>query len=492
MQSLTRVISFFRRVLRRVASLLLLRPSERHSGFPDGARELVKQFYETILHRTPQEWEVDTWIAHLDSGMPVAELWRSIHDSEESRMLGPPLMSASETDFICEAYEIVLGAGATARDVAEIGQRLAGRHITREALLMDLFRRKSNEIKVLGDVATERTQPAGVYVLGADRLLTLDEWNRRVTLARQPGSIVRKTHSRLPVLAGDDAVRVSVVASLYRGGRYIRKYLENITSQTIFDRCELIIIDADSPESEAAVISEYAARFPQIVYERLPYRAPIYTAWNIGVRMARGRYITNANMDDARRRDSLELQCGVLDNLPFVDVAYQDVLYTIEEGLSIDEIERIGVTSRLPIITPHNLGDFNSPHNGPMWRRSIHDDIGFFNEHLRSAADWEFWIRCLIGGKNFYKINDPHVIYYSNPEGVSTDVSGPGLEEARGVARRYLRQLLPAASLEEFAEFERRCGVEPGECDQTTDRYAFVQALLCATAASSQGDRAGA
>ena len=54
---------------------------------------------------------------------------------------------------------------------------------------------------------------------------------------------------------------VSAIASLYKGGRYIEQFLENITTQTIFDRSELIIIDADSPEGEEQTIEKYQKNF---------------------------------------------------------------------------------------------------------------------------------------------------------------------------------------------------------------------------------------
>ena len=40
-------------------------------------------------------------------------------------------------------------------------------------------------------------------------------------------------------------------------------------SQTIFDRSELIIIDADSPDGEERIISHYMKRHPNIVYKRM-------------------------------------------------------------------------------------------------------------------------------------------------------------------------------------------------------------------------------
>ena len=99
--------------------------------------------------------------------------------------------------------------------------------------------------------------------------------------------------------------------------------------------------------------------------------------------MSRGRYLTNTNLDDLRRRDSFELQAATLDRYDFIDVVYQDFFYNFDDSLSFEEIEKFGFKSDLPIITPHNLLKFNSPHNGPMWRKSLHAELGLFDTQLQ-------------------------------------------------------------------------------------------------------------
>ena len=216
----------------------------------------------------------------------------------------------------------------------------------------------------------------------------------------------------------------------------------------------------------------------------MPYRIGIYSAWNMGVAMARGDYLTNANVDDLRRGDSLELQVAALDALPFADVVYQDVLYTFDGALTYEEVSAVGVKTDTPVITPHNLSLYNSPHNAPMWRKSIHADVGAFNDQLRSAGDWEFWIRCQIAGKTFFKLNDPHVVYYQNPTGISTRPETEGVHEALEISRRFRARLAPAAALEEPESFLRRFAGNDPDAKATLDgpRYDHLQTLLLGAA----------
>jgi glycosyltransferase involved in cell wall biosynthesis len=267
---------------------------------------------------------------------------------------------------------------------------------------------------------------------------------------------------------------------LYRGADFIEQFMENITSQENFaDFCELVIIDANSPENEFEAIKKYLKKFKNIQYVRCNYRIGIYDAWNMGIDLAKGEYLTNANLDDLRRQDSFSVQASYLDNLKFVDVVYQDFYYTFDLGLTFDEIEQIGIKSNLPIVTAHNMLVYNSPHNAPMWRKSLHDELGNFDTNYRSAGDYEFWLRCMAANKHFYKINDPHVVYYQNPKGLSTQPGTRGIIEGCEILKKYARKLISTEvvdSKERFATNLTALSGGPTRIDY--DKYSMAQSAL--------------
>ncbi len=320
-------------------------------------------------------------------------------------------------------------------------------------------------------------------MFGRRRFLTLDEWDRkRREVGREDSPISDNSEQSFPrfLFSSDATPLVSVITSLYRGGDYIGHFLENITSQSIFqEHCELLIIDANSPENEYDKIREYIARFPNIKYQRFDYRLGIYEAWNVGVQNSRGAYCTNANLDDCRRQDSLELQSATLDALPFVDVVYQDVLYSFEKNIAFEQIAKFGFSTKLPIVSRYNLIEFNSPHNAPMWRKKLHDEIGLFDARYRSAGDYEFWVRARLAGKTFYKLNDPHVAYFVNPKGLSTRADTPGVAEALDISKRYFRKLVSPNITADLATFSGTVeAVSGAPTPKTLDRYEIAQAAL--------------
>jgi glycosyltransferase involved in cell wall biosynthesis len=230
--------------------------------------------------------------------------------------------------------------------------------------------------------------------MGTTTTVTALDWERQARKFLETPPVQPSPRSvRNFKIKKEPRVVVSDLASMYRGGDFIEQFMDNITSQDGFDDyCELVIVDADSPEDEYKTIKRYLARHKNINYIRCNYRIGIYDAWNVAAKAARGQYLTNTNMDDLRRHDSFMVQAAMLDNLSFVDVVYQDLYYTFDPRLSFEEIVPFGLRTTLPVITPHNLIKFNSPHNAPMWRKCLHEDLGYFDTHYKSAGDYEFWM----------------------------------------------------------------------------------------------------
>ena len=63
----------------------------------------------------------------------------------------------------------------------------------------------------------------------------------------------------------------------------------------------------------------------------------------------------------------------------------------------------------------------NPPHQSPMWRKSLHESHGLFDNKYFSAGDWEMWLRATFGGSKFKKIDGILGLYYFNPTGISTN-----------------------------------------------------------------------
>lgn len=224
-------------------------------------------------------------------------------------------------------------------------------------------------------------------------------------------------------IKNEDLPKISILTSVYNGDEFIRPFLEDITRQTIFkEKCELILINANSPGNEEEVINEYLEKYPDnIVYKKLEEDPGIYAVWNMAAKMATGEYLTNANLDDRKSANALERHAIELYINPDVDLVYSNMLITHQPNETLENNSSNGERYNFPDFSFENMLRHNMPHASPMWRKTIHDKHGYFEEKYRSASDWDMWLRASSQGSVFKKFNDIVGLYYFNPKGMSTD-----------------------------------------------------------------------
>ena len=216
--------------------------------------------------------------------------------------------------------------------------------------------------------------------------------------------------------------KVSIITSLYKGSEFIEHFLVDITRQTIFHECELIILDANSPDNEVEIINKFCNKFKNIKYIKFDSRLNVHQTLNKGIEISNGEYITIANVDDRRTLDSLEVLRKHLFFNKNIDLVYGDCLVTSNKN----EFVELCKSNKL---YEHSVMNFTKenmikclPGPIPMWKKSMSINNGNFNESLKYAGDWEFWLRCVKNGSIFKKVNYLVGSYYYNPNGLSTSL----------------------------------------------------------------------
>ena len=218
-----------------------------------------------------------------------------------------------------------------------------------------------------------------------------------------------------------DLPKVSIITSMYDGDEFIEPFLEDITSQTIFDNCELILINANSPGNEEKIIKKYMKKYENIIYKKLDEDPGIYGTWNEALKLVTGEYITNANLDDRKASNSIEMHAKELYKNPDIGLVYADSYITNNPNETYEENSSQNRKYNFEQFSKEAMLRGNQPHNNPMWRKQLHDDHGPFDTEFRSAGDWEFFLRCATAGEQFKKINEVLGLYYFNPKGISTN-----------------------------------------------------------------------
>jgi len=224
-------------------------------------------------------------------------------------------------------------------------------------------------------------------------------------------------------VAVEDIPKISFITSVYRGGAFFEGFMQDITSQTIFEeKCELVLVDCNSPDNEEKLIKPWLDKYPNnIKYIKLDNDPGIYAAWNMAIKKSKGEFISNANLDDRKSPEFVEKLAKFLYAHPNIDCVYTENLLTHKPHETFENNSSNGQSYPAENFSKDAMLRGNPPHCMPMWRKTLHDKNGWFDESYRSAADWDFWLRCAFEGAEYKKLSEPLGLYYFNPTGMSTN-----------------------------------------------------------------------
>ncbi|MDQ8201574.1 glycosyltransferase family A protein [Pelagicoccus sp. SDUM812003] len=192
-------------------------------------------------------------------------------------------------------------------------------------------------------------------------------------------------------------IRVTAIVSAYCSESFINGCLQALVRQSLFERKELevLIVDANSPENEGAIVQRYIRDHCNIRYIRNEQRTSLYEVWNQAASVARGDYLLMASADDRLFPRSSQLLADALDESPNAALAYGDWVHASpdelakfdSQGLIPDRKCRAGEFKRTRLLRCHYLG------SQIMWRKDDHARVGGFSLNYDIASDLDFAFR---------------------------------------------------------------------------------------------------
>lgn len=189
---------------------------------------------------------------------------------------------------------------------------------------------------------------------------------------------------------------VSTISPCFKMKRYLKLFLEEYPKQTYFDQMELVLDHNEPDEEEVAWVKEFQAKYPRRIKHIITNPvAPIGTSMNTCIREASGKFLTIWNVDDIRTTDSIELQVKAMEEKG-ADIVFGDyeIVRTFESGGQVRG--KLVAHSRIP------SSEFTrSMIFGPfiMFKKSLTESAGLFDEQLVSGADFDLSIRLALNGK---------------------------------------------------------------------------------------------
>jgi len=194
------------------------------------------------------------------------------------------------------------------------------------------------------------------------------------------------------------APTVSVIVSLYKAADKLQAFLARLAHQTLIGKgaVEIILVDSGSPTDERGVLLAFLEKTPlNVVYARSAERETIQAAWNRGIGLSRAPYLCFLGVDETLYPEALEVLAESLDRSPEVDWVMANSLVTAvdDSGLHSHDImpyDRTGGTKDHVYLETCYLSWV-----GGLYRRTIHDRFGYYDETFGAAGDTEFKNRIL-------------------------------------------------------------------------------------------------
>jgi glycosyltransferase involved in cell wall biosynthesis len=111
---------------------------------------------------------------------------------------------------------------------------------------------------------------------------------------------------------------VSIVTIFLNAETYIQEAIESAISQT-YDRWELLLLDDGSTDESTKIAQHYAEKYPaQVRYLEHPdhQNLGMSATRNLGIRSAKGKYLSFLDADDLWLPNKLEQQVSILESQP--------------------------------------------------------------------------------------------------------------------------------------------------------------------------------
>lgn len=225
--------------------------------------------------------------------------------------------------------------------------------------------------------------------------------------------------------------KIAIIVSLYNAADKLDFFISMLCLYPAIQdgRAEVVFVDSCSPSNEYQIIRNYIGKL-SFLYIRSYQRETIQKAWNRGLGCVNTEYVTFLGVDELMYPDALDKLSAYLDGHPEVD-------WVVGNSL-VSDVEKNGIL-RADIMLYDRAGGLQHSANletcyltyvGGLYRRSVHQRFGYYDEHYRGAGDTEFKNRVL-----------PHIkVAY--------------LDETLGVFLNYPEERVTASPMAEIEDLE--------------------------------------
>lgn len=192
----------------------------------------------------------------------------------------------------------------------------------------------------------------------------------------------------------NNAPRVTFVVPTFNYAHFLPFAVDSILEQT-FQPIEVIVVDDASTDDTEQVLERYRDD-PRVRVIRHRDNIGHIRSYNEGLSAARGELIGLLSADDfCAQTDAVARQVAIFDEDPDVGFVYSAILVA-DDVRGVRWVKRLWpsdfVRDGLDEFA-HLVFDNYVPASGTLVRARCHREVGYYDERLPHAGDWDMWLR---------------------------------------------------------------------------------------------------
>ena len=228
---------------------------------------------------------------------------------------------------------------------------------------------------------------------------------------------------------------VSIVLPTYNGERFITESINSILSQS-FTNWELIIVNDCSTDNTPSIINTFAKQDARIRIINNKTNKKLPASLNIGFALATGKYFTWTSDDNIARSNWLETLVNTLENEPTISMVVADMDYINEQGKFITT-----ASLRYKHRNAKQLAYICNVGAAFMYRKSIADIVGKYDESTFCAEDYDYWCRIALKGSIKY-ISDNIYRYRKHGGSLTETKRDQQIAKTTVIVKKYYKKFI--------------------------------------------------
>ncbi len=184
--------------------------------------------------------------------------------------------------------------------------------------------------------------------------------------------------------AEDTSPKVSVVIPTYNSADFLMEAVDSVLNQTWRD-LEIIVVDDGSTDGTQDIVGRYGDRVRHVYKKN---EGPS-SARNMGIRMARGTYVAFLDSDDVWEPEKLRIQMDFMEGHPEIVLVCMDSRIIGFREQRERKLKRDFIGNLFPLLYSKSFITTSSV----LMIKDCFREIGYFNEELRTAEDYDVWLR---------------------------------------------------------------------------------------------------